>query len=94
MYLAPEPPTDLDVRKITLEALAAVLGSSWQPVTGLVTGYGQSHREDVESSYAFQLPKGPALYGCLVEGVLSELHITGITRSAADPSISSAARSI
>lgn len=83
MYVAPSPPTEIDVRKITLDALGAALGSSWQPVAGLTTGYS-SHREDVGTGYAFQLPDGPALYGCTAGGVLSQLHITHINHSAAD----------
>lgn len=73
----------IHVRKITLDALGAVLGSSWQPVAKLTTGYS-SHREDVRTGYAFQRPDGPALYGCIVDGVLSQLHITHISHSATD----------
>lgn len=85
MYIAPSPPIEIDSRKITLEALGAALGGSCRPVAGFVTGYGTECREDIEGGYAFQLPEGPALYGCVVDGVLSELHLTDpITRSAAD----------
>lgn len=83
MAIAPSPPTELDVRKITLATLGAVLGTSWRPVARLTTGYS-SYREDVATGYAFQLPDGPALYGCVVDGVISQLHITQISHSAAD----------
>jgi hypothetical protein len=85
MYIAPSPPTEIGARKITLEALVAVLGGSWQPVAGLVTGYGSTCREDVEGGYACQLTGGPVLYGRIVDGVVSKLHVTDhITPAAAD----------
>jgi hypothetical protein len=83
IYSAPPPPTDIDARKITLEALGAVLGSRWQPVADLVTGYS-SHRERVATGYAFQLPEGPVLYGCITDGVISQLHVVRIRPSMAD----------
>lgn len=63
MYVAPSPPAEIDVRKITLDALGAVLGSSWQPVATLTSGYSGS-REAVGTGYAFQLPR-PSPSTCL-----------------------------
>lgn len=84
IYFAPPPPTEITARKITLEALGAVLDTRWSPVARLVTGYGSSYRKHVETGYAFQLPEGPVLYGCLVDGIVSELHIFRCRPAAAD----------
>jgi hypothetical protein len=73
MYVAPEPLCPLCTRTLSVASLAALLGTGWQQVPRVASGYS-SFREELANAYAFT-DGNHVLYGSHQAGMLTTLHL-------------------
>jgi hypothetical protein len=86
IMIVPASPVSLAVRAITLDEVRAALGPGCLECTEITTGYS-TYRETVADGFAFRCSDEvhwDVIYGCVTDGVVTQLHVTHATSALAD----------
>lgn len=86
LYVAPAARVSISIRGLTLDALAATLGSAYTRYESMTSGYS-TYREDVMAGFAFRRGEARYLdtvYGTVKDGVIVDLNLARVSRASRD----------